>query len=128
MISAALFHNRTKILESMKSEVINLETNREFRHYIKATLGSKEFHNNYPYSYRDFPYSIISYLEYIGVQPEDNFLIQDIVETFDDTNEIFIEFLIKEHWIGYFPESFVQDEILSNKKYLRLYNLTYGYE
>ena len=127
MISDALFHNKTKVLESMKSHIVDLEFNGEFRQYIKETLGSKEFHNNFPYSYRDFPFSIISYLEHSGVQPEENFLIQDIINTFDITNEIFIEFLIKEQWIGYFPESFIQDKIHSNKKYLELYNLTFGY-
>lgn len=127
MISDALFHNKIEVLESMKSEVIGLEADDEFRRYIRKTLRSKEFHENYPYSYRDFPFSIISYLEHTGIQPEENFLIQDIITTFDDTNEIFIEFLIKEQWIGYFPESFIQDKIHSNKKYLELYNLTFGY-
>ena len=128
MISDALFHNKAKVLESMKSHIVDLESNGEFRQYIKETLKSKEFHNNFPYSYRDFPFSIISYLEHIGIPAEKFFLIQDIIETFDETNDIFTEFLIKEHWIGYFPEKFIQSKILSDKKYHRLYNLTYGYD
>lgn len=128
MISNALFHNKTKILESMKSDIFDLESNREFRQYIRETLRSKEFHENFPYSYRSFPFSIISYLEHVGVSAEQNFLIQDIIETFDERNEILISFLIKEHLIGYFPKMFIQSKILSNKKYLRLYNLTYGHD
>lgn len=126
-IEDALFHNRDVIIKKLEPEINRLEKEKEFRDYIEKTLKDRNFHDNFPYSYKKFPFPIIAYLDHIGVPPERNFLIQDIITTIRIENRVFIEFLIKEFWIQYFPQDF-KEKVLSNENYRRLYNLTYGFE
>ena len=126
-IDNALFHNRGDIIKRLEPEVERLRNEKEFRDYVRETLRDKSFNDNYPYSYRSFPFSIVSYLGHIGVSPEENFLVQDIVAIIRIENKAFIEYLIKELLFKHFPQDFI-DKALSNKDYRRLYNLTYGYE
>jgi len=118
---------RTDVKNSLKSEIKMLENNQEFRNYIRKTLKDKKFHENFPNSYRKFPFEIITFLYNIRVPPEDNFLIQDIIETFDINNKIFVEFLITELYIYFFPKNFIEKKIFSKKVYRNLYNLYNGY-
>lgn len=126
-IDIALFHNREAIIKRLEPEVERLKNEKEFRDYIGETLRDKSFHDNFFYNSKNFPFSIIVYLGHIGVPPEENFLVQDIVAIINMENKVFIEYLIKEFLLQYFPQDF-KDKVLSNKDYRRLYNLTYGYE
>ncbi|KKN20443.1 hypothetical protein LCGC14_0935580 [marine sediment metagenome] len=125
-VGRSLSHNRD-VIKRLKPEISRLEKDKEFRDYIRETLKDKNFHDNFPYSYRKFPFSIIAYLDHIGVPPEKNFLIQDIITTLRIENRVFIEYLIKELKMQYFPQDF-KKQILSDEQYRRLYNLTSGYE
>ena len=126
-IDNALFKNDDDAIKKLEPEVRRLETEKEFRDYVKKTLKDKRFHENFGYSFRDFPFSIIHFLDCIGIPPEESFIVQDIISFINIEHKAFIEYLIKEYLIQYFPQEF-EDKILSDKNYLRLYNLTYGYE
>lgn len=118
---------KTEIIDSLKTEIKVLEKNQNFRNYIRETLQDVRFHENYPNSYRKFPFEIITFLSKIGVPPEDNFLIQDIIDTFDINNKVFVEFLITELIIDYFPLKFIKEKIYSRKDYYKLHRLYNGY-
>ena len=125
-IRKARFHDRDDIIERLKPEVEQLEGEEEFRNYIRETLRDKDFHDNFFHRAKNFPFPIISYLSYVGVPPEKNFVVQDIITIINMENRAFIEYLIKEYLLKYFPQDF-KDKVLSDKEYRRLYNLTYNY-
>ncbi len=126
-IDDALFHNNTKIIDLLKPEVEKLEKNSEFRNYVRKTLKDNKFHKKFPYSYKKFPFSIITFLDHVGVPPEKNFLIQDIIDTFDISNKIFVKFLIKEYIIDYFPKKFIEEKVFFKEEYHSFYNLYRGF-
>ncbi len=126
-IRDALLYNVDVIIENLKLEIERLEKEEEFREYVRGILMDKNFHDNFFYNSKNFPFPIISFLGHIGVTPEENFIVQDIVDIMTIEDKIFIEYLIKEFLLQYFPQDF-KDKILSNKDYRRLYNLTHGYE
>lgn len=117
----------TEVIDSLMSDIHFLEENQDFRNHIKETLKDKKFHEKFPYSYRKFPFEIITFLENRGIPPEENFFIQDIIDNLDIDNEIFVEFLIKELYIYFFPKKFIEEKIQPRKKYYRLYRLYNGY-
>ncbi len=117
----------TGVIDSLTSDIHFLEENQDFRKYIKETLKDKNFHDNYPNSYRKFPFEIITFLANRGIPPEENFLILDIIDSFDIDNQIFVKFLITELIIDYFPKKFIEEKIFSKKKYYKLYRLYSGY-
>ena len=126
-IFKAVFYNRDVLIKRLKPEVERLEKEKEFRDYIRETLLDKSFNDNSPHSYKDFPFSIMIYLDHIGVPPEENFLVQDIISIVNMENRILIKYLIKELFLQYFPQDF-KDKVLSDKDYRILYNLTNGYD
>ena len=125
-ISKARFYNDEDLIELLKPGVEQLKKEEEFRRYLRETLRDKDFHDNFFYRAKDFPFTIIGYLCHIGVPSEENFVIQDIITVITMENRVFIEHLIKEYLIQYFPQYFI-DKVLSDKEYRNLYNLVYGY-
>jgi len=125
-ISKARFHNDEDLIELLKPGVEQLEREEEFRDYIREILRDKDFHDNFFHRAKKFPFPIIGYLSDVGVPPEENFVIQDIITVITMENRVFIEHLIKEYLIQYFPQDFI-DKVLSDKEYRNLYNLVYGY-
>lgn len=125
-IRKARFHGDVDLIKRLKPGVEQLEGEEEFRDYIRETLKDKDFHDNFFYRAKNFPFPIISYLSYVGVPPGKNFLIQEIITIINMENRAFIEYLIKEYLLHYFPQNF-KDKVLSDKEYRKLYNLIHGY-
>ena len=126
-IRDALLYNVDVIIENLKLEIERLEKEEEFRDYVQGILRDKNFHDNFFYNSKNFPFPIISYLGHIGVPREENFIVQDIVKIITIEDRLFIEYIIKEFLLQDFPQDF-KDKILSNNDYRRLYNLTHGSE
>lgn len=118
---------KAEVIDSLQAEIKSLETNLKFRNYIRETLKDVKFHENYPNSYRKFPFEIITFLSNIGVPPEENFLIQDIIDNFDINNKVFVEFLITELILDYFPEKFLEEKVFIRKEYYKLFRLYGGF-
>lgn len=125
-IRKARFHDDDDLIERLKPGVKQLEEEEEFRDYIRETLRDKDFHDNFFHRAKNFSFPIISYLSYVGVTPEKNFIVQDIITIINMENRAFIEYLIEEYLLKYFPQNF-KNKVLANKEYRRLYNLTYDY-
>ncbi len=124
-IDYELEQNSPNISESFIQEIKSLEFNQEFRDYVRKKLKEKEFHDDFPFSYRSFPFHLITILSNLKVPPEKNYMIQDIINTFDIDNEVLVNFLIKEIYIYFFPKDFVEKELFKNEKYKKLYYLYY---
>ncbi len=120
-----LEHNSPEYSETFIQEVKSLEFNHEFRNYIRKELQEKGFHDDFPFSYRGFPFHLITILSELDVPPEKNYMIQDIINTFDIDNEVLVNFLIKELYITSFPKDFVENELFRYEKYKKLYYLYY---
>lgn len=94
------------------------EENSNFREYISNILYDDSFNDNFPNSYRKFPFRLITILYEMGFSEEENFLVVELTEFLSDSNKILADFLVSELYIDYFPKR-IKERLLESRSVFR---------